>query len=183
MHSVVSEVLACEFVLNDGGPHYRWDKAVTILASKDCQVWQATAPDNLTTDVAVSWQKSIDKLTSSKKTVWSDVSQFHRKLCGVCDTAMPTISRDGFDEFLDVVCEVCVCVWLREMNMMKCWKKNRYIDIYIYICFFYIDMMFLFKCMFMSVYREKALRQASGGGNFRAASHGVDPLKLCVKKC
>lgn len=96
---------------------------------------------------------------------------------------MPTISRDGFDEFLDVVCEVCVCVTARDEYDEMLEKKQVYWYIYIYICFFYIDMMFLFKCMFMSVYREKALRQASGGGNFRAASHGVDPLKLCVKKC
>lgn len=99
---------------------------------------------------------------------------------------MPTISRDGFDEFLDVVCvcEVCVCVCVTARDEYdEMLEKTTCILIYIYICFFYIDMMFLFKCMFMSVYREKALRQASGGGNFRAASHGVDPLKLCVKKC
>ena len=47
VHSVVSEVLACEFVLNDGGPHYRWDKAVTVASKDWCQrVWQATARDN-----------------------------------------------------------------------------------------------------------------------------------------
>lgn len=54
----------------------------------------------------------------------------------------------------------CVCVWSVCVCVCDCerwiwWNvgKKTCILIYIYICFFYIDMMFLFKCMFMSVYR------------------------------
>ena len=51
-------------------------------------------------------------------------------MCGVCDTAMPTISRDGFDEFLDVVCVcevfVCVCVTARDEYDEMLEKKHVY---------------------------------------------------------